>query len=226
MEQTLNVLFEDSDLAVIDKPAGIIVDRNGTNTEVTIQDLAEARWPRLKESQLPRSGIVHRLDKETSGLLLLALNDESHDKLSQLFKNREITKIYSALVEGNISENLEIELPIGRSNKNRKKMSVESSGKAATTRLSPRTHFDSGFTLVEIELLTGRTHQIRVHLSHIGHPVAGDRTYGGRKKLDGLDRPFLHASKLSFGHPRTGKRVQFVSELPASLQSILKTLAN
>jgi 23S rRNA pseudouridine1911/1915/1917 synthase len=220
----LAALYEDQDLAVIEKPAGIVVDRNGTNTATTIQDLAEERWPQLRRSTLPRPGIVHRLDKETSGLLLIALNDQSHEKLSQLFKDREITKKYTALVEGIITEPIEIDLPIGRNAKNRKKFSVETSGKEATTQLIPRESFDSGFSLIDVNLLTGRTHQIRVHLSHIGHPVAGDRTYGGRKKLTGLDRPFLHASELEFILPVTQEQTTLTSQLPPDLDKVLQSL--
>ena len=170
-----------------------------------------------------RPGIVHRIDKDTSGLLMIAKNDEAHTKLAAELKDKKSLRKYWAIVHGNLpNDRGVIEAPIGRSEKDRKKQAVTAKGKKAVTRFQVLERFDD-YTLVELTLETGRTHQIRVHMAYIGHPVAGDEVYGPRKTLKGHGQ-FLHARTLGFTHPRTGGVVAFTAEAPAIFQDTLEYL--
>ena len=170
-----------------------------------------------------RPGIVHRIDKDTSGLLMIAKNDDAHIKLADELKAKKSLRKYWAIVHGNLpNDRGVIEAPIGRSEKDRKKQAVTAKGKPAITRFHVLERFGN-YTLVELQLETGRTHQIRVHMAYIGHPVAGDGVYGPRKTLKGNGQ-FLHARTLGFTHPKTGKIMEFTAEVPIVFQETLEQL--
>jgi 23S rRNA pseudouridine1911/1915/1917 synthase len=226
----LDVLHDDPDLIVIDKPAGMVVHpgaghRLGTLVNALLHRVDDLSGIGGEE----RPGIVHRLDRGTSGLMVVAKNDAAHRELSRQFQDREVEKTYLALVWGLVEPGRRIDLPIGRDPKDRQKMSTRARrAREAVTRIV-RVDRLRGLTLVEIAIDTGRTHQIRVHLGAINHPVVGDATYGGVRRhvaadvrpVNRLERPFLHAHKLSFAHPADGRRMAFESPLPADLQSVL-----
>jgi 23S rRNA pseudouridine1911/1915/1917 synthase len=217
----LEVIYEDSDILVVDKPAGMLVHPAAGQYTGTLVNAVLARCPDLGgiDGSL-RPGIVHRLDKETSGLMVVAKNDAAHASLSGQIKQRSVTKVYIALVTGHLSpENGVIDAPIGRNPSNRKRMAVVSGGREARTRYRVL-GYPEGHTLVEATLETGRTHQIRVHFAAIGHPVFGDHVYGKRSPL--LGRQFLHAHRLGFQLPSTGEYVEFRSELPPDLETALR----
>lgn len=231
----LDIVYEDKDIIVINKPPGIVVHPGAGNTEGTLVNavLHHARDLSGIGGRI-RPGVVHRLDKDTSGLIVFAKNDASHLDLSRQIKNREVKKTYLALVHGEIKDDSgAIDAPIGRNPVHRKKMAVIRSG--SLKRREALTYYKvleryKGYTLVELDLKTGRTHQIRVHLSHIGHPVVGDRTYS-KKKEGGASRPclpagrqLLHASGLSFHHPITGKYLEFRSDMPEDMKQVLGVL--
>ncbi len=213
------IVHLDDDLAVIDKPAGLVVHPAASYTGVTlVEQLAEL----LGGGDDPeRPGIVHRLDRGTSGLMVVARNEEAHRALQAQIRSRDVKRHYTALVEGHPSSRTgTVEAPIGRSNRNRQKMAIGGAGSREA-----RTHFKvkerlRRDSLLDLELDTGRTHQIRIHMSAIGHPVVGDATYGGPLRY-GLDRQFLHAHRLSFTHPGSGERFEWSSELPADLAAAL-----
>jgi len=213
-EIALDVLFEDDDLVVINKPAGLVVHPAAGNWSGTLVNALLHHCPALSGiGGEQRPGIVHRLDKETSGCLVAAKNDMAHQALARQFAGREVTKIYLALAAGKFARKSGvIEAAIGRHPMQRKKMTVVASGRgrAATTGYRVLRELPVG-TLVECTLHTGRTHQIRVHLKHLGHPVLGDEVYGKRA---GFARQMLHAWRLGFVHPRTGERVNFESPIP------------
>lgn len=225
------IIFEDEDILVLDKPAGLTVNRSETTKDNTLQDFLDYKYknPNDNSEFSQRSGIVHRLDKETSGILVVAKNSESFEKLKNQFKERNTKKTYEALVHGNLKTTEgEINAPVGRLPWNRMRFGVLAGGREAVTRyrvIKQLTINDEELTLLELEPHTGRTHQIRVHLKHIGHPVFGDPLYGGRKvsKNDRkiLQRVFLHAKKLEFNHPNTGERLSFESELPKELKNLI-----
>ncbi len=224
----LDIVYEDKDIIVINKPPGMVVHPAAGNTEGTLVNavLHHARDLSGIGGRI-RPGVVHRLDKDTSGLIVFAKNDASHLDLSKQIKNREVKKTYLALVHGEIKgDSGAIDAPIGRHPVHRKKMAVIRSGslksREALTYYKVLERF-RGYTLVELDLKTGRTHQIRVHLSHIGHPVVGDRTYS-KKKDGGASRQLLHASGLSFHHPITGKYLEFSSDMPEDMKQVLGTL--
>ena len=235
----IKVVFENGDLWVIEKPSGIVVNRAKTVKEETIQDWAEEKL-RVKSQKLKveekdfvrRAGIVHRLDKETSGLLVIAKNEEAFTNLQAQFKARKTEKKYLALVHGEVKpEKGKIELPISRNPFNREKFGVFPGGRESITEYRVVSHFPlptSHFSLVEVFPKTGRTHQIRVHLKATGHPIVADEKYAGRKtsRADRLwcPRMFLHASFLGVFHPRTRKWVEFKSELPPDLKKALQKL--
>ena len=172
-----------------------------------------------------RPGIVHRIDKDTSGLLMIAKNDEAHMALAQELKDKKSLRKYWAIVHCNLpNDRGVIEAPIGRSEKDRKKQAVTAKGKPAVTRFQVLERFGD-YTLLELQLETGRTHQIRVHMAYIGHPVAGDEVYGPRKTLKGYGQ-FLHAKTLGFTHPRTGETMEFTSDIPAIFKDTLEKLRN
>jgi len=261
----LNILYQDQDLLVLDKPAGLVVDKSNTQAIDTLEDILQKEF----EIKLERGGIVHRLDKDTSGVILIAKTQTALDNLQAQFKERKIKKEYLALVHGFIEEGGVIEGAIGRNPRNREKFTVfgrparsqaqdlagrQVEGKEATTEYEPlkQLTMDNGeltnifpdfnkiqmrkldrmkynhFTLLKVHPLTGRTHQIRVHLKYAGFPVVGDEKYVGRKvyRLDHrwCPRLFLHAAKLRFRHPVTGNWMEFEAKLPEDLKNTLWTI--
>lgn len=210
----LDVLFEDDDLIVLNKPAGMVVHPAAGNWEGTIVNALLHHCPALSGiGGTQRPGIVHRLDKETSGCLVAAKNDVAHQSLARQFAGREVTKIYLALASGKFARlSGSIDAPIGRHPVQRKKMTVVAPERGRTARTDYRVLGPCAEgTLVECTLHTGRTHQIRVHLKHLGHPVLGDEVYGKRA---GFNRQMLHAWKLGFAHPRHGERMNFQAPIP------------
>ncbi len=220
----VRIVYEDEDLAVVDKPAGIAVHPGAGRTRGTLVNALLARLKRLSRiGGEVRPGIVHRLDKDTSGLLVVAKNDAAHVALSGQFARRTARRTYLALLRGEVPwEAKTVSAPIGRHPIRRKEMAVRPTGRPAVTHFRVRERFQ-GYTLVSCQLETGRTHQVRVHAQHMGYPVAGDPVYGRRGEL-GLSRQFLHASELVFEHPRTGKRLVLTSELPEELRGVLQVL--
>ena len=220
----LTVIHEDEDIMVIDKPAGLTVHPAPGHPSHTLVNAILARCPGLTISnELMRPGLVHRLDKDTSGLIVVAKNDFAREYLAAQFKSRTVTKRYLVLVKGRLSpEQGIIEAPIGRDPRRRQKMAIVEAGKEATTQYQVRKYLDN-YTLVEVSPLTGRTHQIRIHLSAIGCPVVGDPIYG--IKSAHLDRQFIHAYRLGFRLPSTKQYQEFTSPLPADLEQVLEHLA-
>lgn len=222
----LDIIYEDSDIIVVNKPKGMVVHPANGNPDGT---LVNAVMNICKDSLSGiggeiRPGIVHRLDKDTSGLLIVAKNDKAHINLSDQIKNREITKKYIALVRGVIKENYAtIDMPIARSDKDRKKMAVKKDGKNAVTHFTVIKRY-KGYTLLDIKIDTGRTHQIRVHLSEIGYPIVGDFVYSNGKNPFGVVGQMLHAKSLEFKHPITGKQMKLEAPLPEYFEEILNKL--
>ena len=219
----LDVVYEDSDVIVIDKPAGLLVHPAAGQRSGTLVNAILARCPDLGgiDGSL-RPGIVHRLDKDTSGLIMAAKNDAAQMSLSRQIKQRSITKGYIALVSGQLFPGRgAIEAPIGRHPRDRKRMAVVSGGREARTEYRVKKYLGA-YTLLEVTPETGRTHQIRVHLAAIGHPVFGDPVYGKRSTL--LKRQFLHAHRLGFRLPSSGDYVEFTSELPDELEEVLQRI--
>lgn len=220
----LDIVYEDQDLLVVNKPAGMVVHPAHGNPSHTLVNALLYHVKNLSSMGGPvRPGIVHRLDKDTSGLLVVAKNDTAHFFLSRLFKEHRIDRTYEALVRGVVQHNEgEIDEPVGRAFLNRKKVVVRpSGGKLALTYYRVKQRFRQA-TWLEIKPRTGRTHQIRVHLAHLGHPVLGDAFYGVRAV--GIDRQALHASQLGFVHPRTHQTMHFECELPSDMQQFIKHL--
>ncbi len=230
----LNVVFEDEAILVIDKPAGLVVHPGAGNPTGTLMNALLFYCPSL--AVVPRAGIVHRLDKDTSGLLVVAKTLASQNSLVQQLQAREVSRIYEAVLYGVVPANGRIDAPIARNPANRLKMAVQPSGKEATTHYRVCRAF-AEHTHMELKLETGRTHQIRVHMQHLGHPLVGDPAYGGsykqpRNKRPGLEqslqdmsRQALHARKLSFIHPLDGTTVSYESELPQDIVNLLAALA-
>jgi 23S rRNA pseudouridine1911/1915/1917 synthase len=225
----LQIYFEDADLAVIEKPAGRVVHPGSTTAGGTLVHALLFHFQNLSDvGGTSRPGIVHRLDKKTSGLLIVAKNNVAHARLSKAFQDRQIQKSYLALVHGKPPRTAgTIELSVGRHPTARTKMAAGTAkGRSAHTEYRVIEHF-GGFSLLELKIKTGRTHQIRVHLSAIGHPVVGDDVYGERnykgfaKKFGELNRYFLHSTHLRFLHPATGAPLEFRSPLPEELQKLL-----
>ena len=222
----LPVVFENADLLVVDKPAGMVVHPAQGHASGTLVNAVLAHCDDLGTiNGVIRPGIVHRLDKDTSGLLIVAKNDQALRDLQSQFKARTVHKTYIALVEGVLeAASGIIDAPIGRDSRHRQRMAVIPGGeRTAQTNYRVREYFPR-HTLVEAEPVTGRTHQIRVHLAFIGHPVVGDPVYGHRHKSLPLDRQFLHAAKVRFALPGSGEQVEFESPLPDDLQAILQQL--
>ena len=226
----IRIVYEDELLVVLDKPAGMVVHPGAGHSSGTlvnallhhVQDLSGIG------GEL-RPGIVHRLDRGTSGLMVVAKSDAAHQELSRQFSDREVDKEYVALVWGLVQPGRRIDVPIGRDPGDRQKMSTRARrARNAVTRVTFARHF-KGVSLLKVAIATGRTHQIRVHLSAIGHPIVGDATYGGVHRRTGsnlravqrLERPFLHSARLAFTHPSDGRRVEFDSPLPLDLQAVL-----
>ncbi len=224
----LDILYEDDDVLIIDKPAGMVVHPAPGHSSGTLVNAILYHCPDLEGvGGVERPGIVHRLDKDTSGLILVAKNSRAHRELQRQFKEREIEKAYIALVEGHLQPKVgRIEAPIGRDKRHRKRMAVVRGGREAITEYTVIAYYDD-YTLVEARPLTGRTHQIRVHFAFIGHPLVGDTVYGRRKQKlkPWLRRHFLHAHRIRFRLPRTGELVEFTSPLPKDLQAVLDRLA-
>lgn len=224
----LEVIYEDNDIIVINKPKGLVVHPANGNPDGT---LVNAIMAICKDSLSGiggeiRPGIVHRLDKDTSGILIVAKNDEAHINLSEQIKNREVKKVYIALVRGVVKENEgTIDMPIARSKNDRKKMAVDKNGKNAVTHFKVLKRYD-GYTLLEVRIETGRTHQIRVHLSEIGYPVVGDVVYSNGKNRFDVIGQCLHAKSLDFKHPITGKEMHLEAELPEYFKNIIDELDN
>jgi len=236
------IVYQDSDLAVVDKPAGMVVHPAAGHASGTLVNALLHHVDDLSGiGGEKRPGIVHRLDRGTSGLLVVAKHDAAHDALAKQFQSREVEKDYYALVWGEVMAGRRIDAPIGRDPANRKKMAAAKTAgdsnrvrrsREAVTRIVAAEHFGAQLTLALVAIHTGRTHQIRVHLSAIGHPVVGDPLYGGvHRRVPGdlravthLDRPFLHAARLAFKHPSDGRRMEFQSPLPADLQRVLDEL--
>jgi len=225
----LDIVYEDKDVIVINKPPGIVVHPAAGNIEGTLVNAVLYHCKDLSGiGGSIRPGVVHRLDKDTSGLIVFAKNNEAHLNISKQIKDREVKKTYLALVRGEMKKNSgTIDAPLGRHPVHRKKMAVIRSknlkSREALTYYKVVKRF-KGYTLVELDLRTGRTHQIRVHLSYIGHPVVGDSTYSKRKEEFDAPRQMLHASQLGFHHPATGKYMEFKAEIPPDMRRILVTL--
>ena len=223
----IEIIYEDNDIIVVNKPKGMVVHPGNGNPEGT---LVNAIMAICKDSLSGiggeiRPGIVHRLDKDTSGLLIVAKNDKAHVNISEQIKNHEVKKTYIALVRGIIKENeATIDMPIGRSNSDRKKMAVTKNGKNAITHIKVLKRYDNKYTLLEINIETGRTHQIRVHLSHIGYPIIGDYIYSNGKNEFGVVGQCLHAKRLEFKHPTSGKKIILEASLPEYFENILHEL--
>jgi 23S rRNA pseudouridine1911/1915/1917 synthase len=226
----LPILYEDNDLVVIDKPAGMVVHPAAGHSSGTVVNALLYHVEDLSGvgGEL-RPGIVHRLDRGTSGVMVAAKNDTAHRELARQFHDREVEKEYVALVWGLVQPGKRIDAPIGRDPGDRQKMSTRARrARSAVTRVTWALNL-RGVSLIHVAIHTGRTHQIRVHLSAIGHPVVGDPTYGGVHRhvagdvraVQRLERPFLHAARLVFAHPADGRRMEFESPLPPDLQSVL-----
>ena len=220
----LSIIHEDRDLLVVDKPAGMTVHPAPGHPDGTLVNAVLAHCPDLQGiGGTVRPGIVHRLDKDTSGLLVVAKNDRAHRSLSNQLKARAFTKVYIALTHGKVTpDEAIIDAPIGRSNANRQRMAVAERGREAITRYRALARY-AAHTLVEVHLHTGRTHQIRVHFASLGFPLVGDATYG--KPDSRLGRHFLHASTLGFEHPSSGNYCEFTAELPEELESFRQALS-
>ncbi|MBP3831179.1 MAG: RluA family pseudouridine synthase [Clostridia bacterium] len=222
----LQILYEDKDIIVVNKPKGMVVHPANGNPDGT---LVNAVMAICKDSLSGiggeiRPGIVHRLDKNTSGAIIIAKNDKAHINLSEQLKNHEIKKTYIALVRGVVKENnATINMPIGRSKKDRKKMDVDKNGKEAITHFKVLKRYKD-CTLLEINIETGRTHQIRVHLSHIGYPIIGDEVYSNGKNKWNIEGQCLHAKSLDFKHPITGKNMHIEAPIPEYFENIIKEL--
>ncbi len=222
----IEIIYEDNDIIVVNKPKGMVVHPANGNPDGT---LVNAIMAICKDSLSGiggeiRPGIVHRIDKDTSGLLIVAKNDNAHVKMSEQIKNHEVKKTYIALVRGIFKENeATIDMPIGRSMSDRKKMAVTKNGKNAITHIKVLTRFDK-YTLLQVNIETGRTHQIRVHLSQIGYPIVGDYTYSNGKNEFNVIGQCLHAQKLEFYHPITQKYMCLEAELPQYFKDILEQL--
>ncbi|HEP6641440.1 TPA: RluA family pseudouridine synthase [Streptococcus pyogenes] len=220
----LDIIYEDDTLAIINKPQGMVVHPSAGHPSGTMVNALMYHIKDLSSiNGVVRPGIVHRIDKDTSGLLMVAKTDAAHQALAEELKAKKSLRKYLAIVHGNLpNDRGMIEAPIGRSEKDRKKQAVTAKGKEAVTRFTVLERFGD-YSLVELQLETGRTHQIRVHMAYIGHPVAGDPLYGPRKTLSGHGQ-FLHAKTLGLTHPMTGKEMIFTVEAPEIFQKVLKLL--
>ena len=225
-EIPLDIIYEDSDIIVVNKPKGMVVHPANGNPDGT---LVNAILSICKNSLSGiggelRPGIVHRLDKDTSVVIIVAKNDKAHINMSEQIKERNVKKTYIALVRGNVpEEEATINMPIGRSTKDRKKMAVTKNGKQAITHFKVLKRY-SKYTLLEIKIETGRTHQIRVHMAEIGYPVVGDAVYSNGKNEFGIEGQMLHAYKLEFMHPITNKHMELTAPLPQYFEKILKKI--
>ena len=222
----LDVIYEDDDIIVINKAKGMVVHPGNGNTDGTLANAVLA-WAKGSLSGIGgeiRPGIVHRLDKDTSGIIIVAKNDKAHIDLSEQIKDRKVVKKYIALVRGIIPEDeATINMPIGRSKIDRKKMAVDKEGKVAITHFKVLKRFEK-YTLLELKIDTGRTHQIRVHMSYIKHPVVGDMVYSSGKNEFGVEGQMLHAYSLDFTHPVTKEKMHLEAELPEYFKDVINRL--
>ena len=225
----LNIIFEDDDIIIINKEKGMVVHpANGNYTGTVVNSLMYSHKNNLSSiNGIVRPGIVHRIDKDTSGIIVVAKNDNAHKKLSSQFKEHSITRKYIAIVKGIVKKDtMDIDLPIGRSEKDRKKMAVTNkNSKNAVTHIKVLKRFyNSNLTLVEATLETGRTHQIRVHMAYMGYPLLGDSVYGKKDSKFKINGQVLHAKTLGFIHPTTNKYVEFDSNLPKYFEDLIEIL--
>ena len=234
----INVVYEDDDLIVVNKPAGMVVHPAAGISGGTLANALAFHFEQLSTTAgTARPGIVHRLDKGTSGLMVVAKTESAHEQLANQFRDREVFKSYIALAHGQVEHRKgQIDQPIARDPRNRVRMAIVRGGRPALSIYRVRESLGR-FTLLDVELKTGRTHQIRVHLSWLKHPVVGDEVYGGgrdktivdpeiRRAASKLDRQFLHAAELGFKHPTTGEQLMLKADLPAELQSLLDLIRN
>jgi len=233
-EIELDIIYEDDHLVVVNKPPGMVVHPAPGNPRGTLVNALLNRYGKLSNgTALERPGIIHRLDKGTSGLIVAARDETTHRHLARQFKDREVRKKYLALARGGFrEEDGAISAPVGRHFRERKRMAVTlSGGREAETKYRVLERFE-GFTLLEVSPKTGRTHQVRVHLAHVGHPIVGDEVYGGktpsekrfRNKIKELGRPALHAWRLGFTHPESGERMEFIAPLPGDMEKLIEAL--
>lgn len=225
----LNIIYEDDDIIIINKEKGMVVHpANGNYTGTVVNSLMYSHKNNLSSiNGIVRPGIVHRIDKDTSGIIVVAKNDNAHKKLSSQFKEHSITRKYIAIVKGIVKKDtMDIDLPIGRSEKDRKKMAVTNkNSKNAVTHIKVLKRFyNSNLTLVEATLETGRTHQIRVHMAYMGYPLLGDSVYGKKDSKFKINGQVLHAKTLGFIHPTTNKYVEFDSNLPKYFEDLIEIL--
>ena len=228
-----SVVYEDQDLLIVDKPRGLVVHPGAGNLTGTLVNGLINR--RAELAQLPRAGIVHRLDKDTTGLMVVAANNKALKILTRSIAKHDVDRRYVAICEGILRKRRRLDMAIGRDFRDRTRQRVRDDGRDAVTRVKPIETF-RGHTAVEAFLETGRTHQVRVHLAAIGHPLVGDRRYGARARLPkqpteklvdavrSFDRQALHAAGLAFSHPSSDKWVEFESELPSDMQLLVETL--
>lgn len=233
----IEIIYEDETLVVVNKPAGLVVHPAAGIHSGTLANALAHHFQQLPNASSVRPGIVHRLDRDTSGLLVVAKTEAALENLSDQFRARSVYKSYVALVHGRVNaDSGRVDQPIARDPTNRTRMAVVRGGRSALSLFRVHRRFNR-FTLLDVELKTGRTHQIRVHLAWLKHPVVGDETYGGgrdntiqnarlRAHIRNLGRHFLHAQRLAFTHPETGERVDFHSPLPPELSSLLSELEN
>ena len=219
----INVVFEDEHLIVINKPAGLVVHPGNGNWDGTLLNALLQHAPAL--AQIPRAGIVHRLDKDTSGLFVVAKTLIAQTALVRQLQDHSVTREYVAIVHGFLPMGGTVDAPIGRHKTQRTRMAVAPNGKPAITHYEPQEHYLQA-TLVRCRLETGRTHQIRVHLTSIGHPLVGDAVYGAHRKTPAFARQALHAQKLALTHPATGRRRSWNAALPADMKKLIAALEN
>lgn len=224
----LDIIYEDDDILVVNKQKGMVVHPGNGNLDGTLVNavLNHCKGNLSGIGGEIRPGIVHRLDKDTSGLIVIAKNDKAHINLSKQIQDRKVKKIYTALVRGIIPEDTAtINMPIGRSNTDRKKMAVKKDGKVAITHIKVIKRYEK-YTLIRVKIDTGRTHQIRVHMAEIGYPVVGDEVYSNGKNEFNVHGQMLHSTSLDFVHPITGKQMHFEAPLPKYFEDVLNKLDN
>jgi 23S rRNA pseudouridine1911/1915/1917 synthase len=223
MEEKAKIVYQDEDILVLNKKTGVVCTKEGRQDSETLEDWLKEKFG---DNKIPRQGIVHRLDKGTSGLMVVVRTQDARNEMLEVFKKRKIKKTYIALIGGDLPERGEVKVPIARSRYVFGRFSVSEEGKEAETHfevIEKYKYLDKVYSLAKINLKTGRTHQIRVHFSYLGWPLVGDLTYGG-KILLGLKRPFLQAKKIEFKHPIKGDNLSFECELASDLQEVLGQL--